>query len=101
MCRGRETLAHKAIHSAVQDVGALVVNQLVDVPGTRRNFEPPAQRHIEAAGELRAVFEMPETTREAVRPLGHRLVPARQVVSIRVVVGIAQQDDERAPQIFL
>jgi hypothetical protein len=39
---GALKLAHEAIHSAIRDVGASVVNLLIDVPGTRLDFEPPA-----------------------------------------------------------
>ena len=38
----KQKLAHKAIQSAVQDVRASVINLLIDVPGTMRDFESPA-----------------------------------------------------------
>lgn len=43
----------------LQDIGTLVVNLLADVPGSMRDFEPPAKMHSKAVGELHAVFEMP------------------------------------------
>lgn len=41
-------LARKAIRSAVQDVGALVINLLIDVSSTMRDLESPAELHAEA-----------------------------------------------------
>jgi hypothetical protein len=43
----------------LQDIGALVVNLLADVPGSMRDFKPPAKMHSKAVGELHAVLEMP------------------------------------------
>jgi hypothetical protein len=57
----KQELARESIHLGVQDVGASVINLLIDVPGTMRDFESPVQLHAEALGQLRTVFEMPET----------------------------------------
>ena len=43
----------------LQDIGTLVVNLLADVPGSMRDFKPPAKMHSKAVGELHAVLEMP------------------------------------------
>jgi hypothetical protein len=43
----------------LQDIGALVVNLVADVPGSMRDCKPPAKMHSKAVGELHAVLEMP------------------------------------------
>src|SRR5262245_13606358 len=58
----------------LQDISALVVNLLADVPGSMCDFKSPAKMHSKAVGELHAVLEMPQTPCKSMRPLSHSVV---------------------------
>ena len=78
----------------------MIENLLVNVPGSVRDLEAPAELYAKLLSERHAALEMPEATCKPMGPLGHRVVHSRQVVGKRIVVGVSEQDHKTTPKVI-